>query len=133
MEEAPERPRNRCRTDDQKENEPKCVGHEMALAAFHQFIGVETFFATHFCRCDTLTVNNPNTWLGVSTGLGPYIAAEKRVDVVPCAIITPSSIIIPNVIPGRKIARQHPPLTAGPDAIEDRVQYFADVDRSLLA
>src|SRR6266516_3340053 len=47
--------------------------------------------------------------------------------------MAPLSIIVPDMIPGRKIARQHPPLTAGSGAIEDRVQHFADVDRSLLA
>ena len=52
---------------------------------------------------------------------------------LPCAIIAPSAIVIPDVIPGRKIARQHAPLTPRFDTIEDGVQHFADVDRSFLA
>jgi hypothetical protein len=36
------------------------------------------------------------------------------------------------MIPGRKINREHPPLTPDSDPIEDRVQHFADVDCSFL-
>src|SRR4051794_24064093 len=102
----------------------------MALASLHLFIWVESFFATHFCRLDTLAIHTTDTWFSLTPSLGPDIAAQERVDVLPRAVITPSSIILPDVIPGREIARQHSPLTPGSDPIEDGVQHFADVDRS---
>jgi hypothetical protein len=47
-------------------------------------------------------------------------------------IIPSGAVVRPAMIPCRKISRQHPPLATGSDPIEDRVQHFADIDRSLL-
>src|SRR5204863_8222501 len=40
---------------------------------------------------------------------------------------------VPDVKPSRKITRQHPPLTAGSDPIEDGIQDFTDIGRAFLA
>src|SRR6266511_5484170 len=119
-------------TDDDKENEAKCINQEMALATFHLFLRVKSLLTAHFSRCHALTVNNPNTWFTLSACLSPHIAAEERVNVLPYAVIAPGSIIVPDVIPGGKIARQESPLTPRSGAIEYSIQDFTDIDRSLL-
>ena len=91
--------RNRRSTHDHKQDEPKRVGHEMPLAPFHLFVWVKSFFTAHFCAFDALTIDNANAWFSLSTGFGPYIAAEERVDVLPCAVIAPRSIVIPKFGP----------------------------------
>jgi hypothetical protein len=82
---------------------------------------------------DTLAIHNADAWFSLSPSFVPYIAAEERVDVLPCAVIAPSSVVVPDVIPDRKIARQHPPLTAGSGALEDGIQDFTDIDNAFLA
>jgi hypothetical protein len=57
----------------------------------------------HFCCFDALTIDNGNTWFWVTTFLGSHVTADKRINTVPCAIISPCPIIIPDMVPGRKI------------------------------
>src|SRR6266508_4505308 len=90
-------------TDDDKENEAKCINQEMALATFHLFVRVKSLLTAHFGRCHALTVNNTYAWFGISTCLSSHIAADKRVDVPPCAVIAPDAIRVPDVIPCREI------------------------------
>src|SRR5262245_48609562 len=97
--------RNRRRTDDHKENEPKRVGHEMALASLHQFMWVKSLFAAHFCCFDTLTIDDANTGFLVAAGLATNVATQQRIDSLKGPIIPPFPVIVPDVIPGRKIAR----------------------------
>ena len=92
-------------THDDKQDETKRIGHEMPLATFHLLRWVEPFLTTHFSRWHALTVDNSNTWFTLSTGLGAHIATEERVDVLPGSVIAPLSILVPDVIPGGKIAR----------------------------
>jgi hypothetical protein len=58
--------RDTCRTDDDKEDQSERISQEMALATFHLFVWVKSFFATHFRCFDALTIDNADTWLRVS-------------------------------------------------------------------
>jgi hypothetical protein len=46
-------------------------------------VWVKTLLSPHFSGFDTLAVNNTNTWLRVALGLGPYIAPQQRVNMLP--------------------------------------------------
>src|SRR5690242_18391054 len=91
---------------------------------------IKSLLTAHFSRWHALTVNYPNAWFGLAPGLSSYIAAAECVDVLPCSIIAPSAIVIPDVIPSRKIARQHSPLTTGSGTIECSIQDFTDIAMS---
>src|SRR6266496_4237256 len=77
-------------------------GYRSSDAACGQnlLVRIKSLLPAHCSRCHALTVNNPNAWFSLSTGLGAHIAAEKHVDVLPCPIITLGSIIVPDMIPG---------------------------------
>jgi hypothetical protein len=109
----------------------------VTLATFHVLRRVEPFpppIAVDAQRApDTLAIHNADAWFRISPSFGPYIAAKERVNVLPCAVIAPRSVGVPDVIPSRKIARQLPPLTAGSGAVEDGMQDFTDIDNAFLA
>src|SRR5262249_41596540 len=96
------------------------------------FVRIKSFFTSHFGRFDTLAIDDGNTWFGVATGLDTYVTADQRIDKRPGALIPPFPIIVPNMIPIRALLRQHAPLTAGFDAIEDGIEHFTNIDRTFL-
>src|SRR5437870_4776847 len=92
-------------TNHHKEDQTERVRHEMALATFHLFRGVEPFFTTHFGRFDALTVNDTDTWFWLASCLDTNIATQQRINAFKCAIISPFSIVIPDMIPRWEIRR----------------------------
>src|SRR5215207_4715056 len=125
--------RDRRGTDDNKEDQAKRVGHDVALPSFYLFVRIKSFFTTHFGGCNTLAVNDGNTWFWITIGATAHLTAQDGVDMLPGAIISPDSIIIPDMIPGREVFGKHAPLTAGSNSIEDCIQDFTNVDRAFLA
>jgi hypothetical protein len=71
-----------------------------------------------------LAIDNTDTWFWVAICLDTDCSTEQRIHTLQGAIIAPLSVILPDMIPRRKIRRQHPPLTTGSGAVEDGIQDF---------
>src|SRR5436190_15015140 len=125
--------RDRRGTHDDKENQPECIGHDVAFPSFYLFMWIKSFLTTHFGGLDTLTINDGNTWFWIAIGLTAHLTPQDRGDMLPRAIIAPGAIVIPDMIPGWEVFGEHAPLTARSNPIEDRIQDFTDVNGAFLA
>ena len=64
----------------------------------------------------------------MTTGAAPDLRAQRVVDALPGAIVTPLPEIVIDGLPFRIVVRQQASLTAGDDKVEDRVDDLAHVD-----
>src|SRR5580765_6459901 len=92
--------RNRGRTDDHKQNQAEGIRHKMTLATFHHLIRIESLLTTHFGGLDALAIDDCDTWFWITGCVAAYGASQQGIDLLPGTIITPLSIIIPDMIPG---------------------------------
>src|SRR5512132_254279 len=83
-----------------------------------------------FARLDRLAIHDGNRRSRVPAGCGAGQWVERTVQDGPEAGDAPAPEIAVHRRPGREIRRQLPPLAAGPEQVEDRVEHGAHVRRS---
>lgn len=76
---------------------------------------------------DTLTVQCASRWVLVATHSLTHLSAKRVMEPLPCPIIAPLVEVGVHALPRRVLPRQHAPLTATDDNVQDRID-----DRSHL-
>src|SRR5215210_555477 len=71
-----------------------------------------------------LRVHDAGAGLGAPTELLPELASHRPVRPLPGAVYPPCPEIVEHRLPRREVPRQHPPLTAALEDVEDGVQDF---------
>src|SRR5690606_34398003 len=89
--------------------------------------------APFFRGLDALAVDDADGRLGLFAGGLPDLAAQLVVEELDGPIITPPREVVVNAVPLGKVRRQHAPLAAGAQQIEDRVEHGAHGQLALAA
>jgi hypothetical protein len=105
----------------------RCIGHNVTLTAFDLLGRIVTTRPAALGGLDRLTVDDP------ADGLGSRPAASRAC--TSNAKLMFSNRPLPTIVEialdrreRRKVLRQHPPLTAGPRDIQDRVKHGAQLN-----
>jgi len=103
------------------QDKPKDIDEEVALAAA-EFLGpIVAAEAPDAGGLDRLAVDNPGTRPGLTPVPDPFALAQQSVDPLPGPVAAPLTEVVIDRLPGRKIAREQPPLTAAAQDAEDAV------------
>jgi transposase len=119
--------------DDETDQQPTGVGHDVALAAVDLLASVEAPNAAAFSGLDGLAVDDTGRWACLPSLLLPCRHDERVVDGAKHAHVAPGVEIVLHRGEGRKVLRQHAPLAAGRGHVEDRVHHLAQVRHSRSA
>ncbi len=95
----------------------------MSRAAFDTVVGIVAADASRFLdRFHTLTVHDGRAEIRVAARSLPFGVMQRRVEQMPPASEAETTEMIEHRLPGRKVARQVSPRTAGTHNIEDGVK-----------
>src|SRR5439155_26226787 len=75
-----------------------------------------------------LTVDDPRRWARFAAGRLARLQQQRKIDLLEQAVVSPIVEITLHGSERRKVLRQHPPLTAGPRDIQDRVKHGSQLD-----
>src|SRR5207244_7446489 len=75
-----------------------------------------------------LTVDDPRRWARFAAGHLARLQQQRKIDLLEQAVVSPIVEITLHGSERRKVLRQHPPLTAGPRDIQDRVKHGSQLD-----
>ena len=90
----------------------------MALASANLLgAAVAALLSTDIGRLDGLLVHDPGARVGVTAGDNPQALADRPVQALPSPVEAPLAEVVVDGLQGRKVAREHPPLAAGPEHI----------------
>src|SRR6056297_3633246 len=106
---------------------PMASTNRCRLRPFTFFSRVEPAAARLIRRLYALTVEHGDARFGVLTGLLTNLLPQPSIHPFQRAVFPPILEEFVNCSPGRKIVRQHPPGTAGPGEIKQRVDNFPHV------
>src|SRR5947208_9489253 len=99
------------------------IGQNVTRTAFDLLGRIVTTRPAALGRLDRLTVDDPRRWARFTARRFARLHQQREIDVLKQAIVSPIVEIALYRRERRKILRQHPPLTAGPRYIQDRVQH----------
>ena len=99
------------------------IGHNVTLAAFDLLGGIVATRPAALGRLDRLTVDDPRRWARFTTRRFARLQQQLEIDLLKQAIVSPIVEIALHSGERGKVLRQHPPLTAGPRDIQDRVKH----------
>src|SRR6266852_825121 len=116
-----------------RDEQPQSVHHQMTLAAGDFLAGVVAATDAAFAALDTLAVHNARGRLGPSAGLLADAAMQSRLQLFPDAGPAPAVVLGRHRPPRGEIVRQHAPLTAGAQDVEDGVEDGSVVHRGWTA
>src|SRR5205085_3482252 len=99
------------------------TGHMVALPAFALLGRIVPTRPAGLGGLDRLTVDDPRRWARFTARRFARLHQQREIDVLKQAIVSPIVEIALYRRERRKVLRQHPPLTAGPRYIQDRVKH----------
>jgi hypothetical protein len=113
------------RVDQQSVHQAEGVHQQMALAAFDQLAAIKAALEpTPLDRLHGLAVQDCGRWLRIAASGPTDIRSQVVVQLLPGAVVAPTTEVRPGSTPGDEVTRDHPPLSATPghvaDGIEDR-------------
>jgi hypothetical protein len=107
-------------------DQPFGVHQQLALATVYLLAAVvATVLAAHPGSLGRLGVHHTGGGVGIAPELGPQAPADHVVQLLPGAIQPPLSEVVKDGLERRKLAREHPPLAAGLQQVEDGVEDLA--------
>src|SRR6266481_5055859 len=77
---------------------------------------------------DRLTVDDPGRWARFTARRFPRLQQQLEIDLLKQAVVSPIVEITLHRRERRKVIRQHPPLTAGPRDIQNRVKHGSQLE-----
>src|SRR5713101_4946129 len=110
------------------------IGHNVTLTAFDLLGRIPRVAAlprprtgstarpTALGGLDRLTVDDPGRWARFTARRFAGLQQQRKIDLLKQAVVSPIVEIALHRGEWRKVLRQHPPLTAGPRDIQDRIQ-----------
>src|SRR3712207_2956449 len=97
----------------------------MAPSALYLLAAIVSPLSSHTGSLDRLAVHYACAGLRISLEVYSQTLAQLRVQILPGTVDTPSSEVVVNGLPGRKLMRQQAPSTATADHVEDGVEDLA--------
>src|SRR5262245_30648913 len=94
----------------------------MTLAALDMLGSVITPLPIHSGRLHTLALHDAGTGLGLPPKRHPQVVAHTAVYLFPHGLFTPAPKVMIDGFPLREIVEEEPPLAAGPQHVENRIQ-----------
>src|SRR6266851_7984064 len=92
----------------------------MALAALDQLAAIKAAFeSTPLDRLDGLTVQDCGGWLRIATSGPTDLRSQVVVQLLPGAVVAPTTEVGPGSAPGDEVTRNHPPLSTTPGHVAD--------------
>ena len=120
--------RGRARRDHHRQHQAQRIDQQMPLAPLDLFAGVVAPRARDLGGLDTLAVQRTSGGVFVAPRAAAHLGAQGVVDALPRAIVAPLAEIVVDGLPFGIVMRQHAPLTAGDDDVQDGVDDVAHVD-----
>src|SRR5215813_1546288 len=102
---------------------PPVIGHNVALTAVDRFGRIVTTWSAALGRLGRLTVDDPCRRARFAARRLACLQQQLKIDRLKQAVVPPIVEIALYGRERRKVLWQHPPLTAGPHNIQNRVQY----------
>src|SRR5882762_9787668 len=99
------------------------IGHNVALTPFDLLGRIVTTRPTALGGLGRLTVDDPRRRARFPTRRFARLQQQLKIDLLKQAVISPVVEIPLHSCKRRKVLRQHPPLTAGPRDIQDRIEH----------
>ena len=107
--------------DDHRHQESQGIHEQVPLASIDQFGLVEAPNARHGRRFDALAVQTTRRGLLMPAGLASHLRSQRVMDPLPSVIIPPVAEVAIHTLPGWVFFRQHPPLDAADDHVQDGI------------
>jgi site-specific DNA recombinase len=108
------------------DHEPFGVHEDVALPAPNLLAAVKApLLAAHPGGLGRLAVHDPRARFGISAEPLPQAAAQDAVQSFPNPVEPPPPEVVKDGLPGREVLRQHPPLAAALEEVEDGVEDLA--------
>ena len=107
-----------------REQQPHGIDHDMPFAAVHSFTGIIPSFSFDQGGFDRLGIDNGSTWRRFAAYLLSHLPMQQAIYLLPETIQSPLTVMVINRLPGRQIVGQHAPLTAGSQEIQHCVDDF---------
>src|SRR5579872_142643 len=104
------------------------IGDDVPLASVNPFAGIETARAAGLCRRSTLAVDDGRRWCRLATEFSPGLPDQSPDDPLPSASVAPSVKISLDRRIWWELAWQCPPLAAGGQNVEDRLNDLPQIN-----
>ena len=117
---------NVCRQDHDPENQTDRVDQDVSFASVDFLARIVTPLVAGLGTLDTLAVDDRSAGLRLSSLDPAEMFSQMGVNLVPQAVALPASEVVIDGTPRSEVFGQVPPLAAGLDQVENRVEQFPE-------
>ncbi len=108
-----------------RQHQSQRIHEQMALAPAHQLAVAKASLVGEVGGLDTLAVQAARSWMLMMSRLPTNLRPKPVMDPLPGAIIAPFGVVEVNALPFGILTREHAPLAAADDDVEDGIEHRA--------